>query len=429
MAKVIDVRVLELSGQAHREISGAIMSGILAAQSAATSAASTALGKVGPGGAAKGGGGLGAQILSAISSPAGLLAASFGKLAIAAGVAALAFKSVSLASPGTMERLNLAFEDTLAVVGQALVPAFEFMTSIIRTVGDVLASILPPASSLREIFQPIAEMFRSLMEALAPIAKFIQTVLTMALKALAIALQVLMLPIQFLVGIIKGLIGEEEKLASSVAAAVRNITFTTSDAFQKAAYTAAYKNSAGTGDGEYQSPLAGISDTLRGIGEDVGTLVRHFVGAGSVLGNLAGFGLYNKMSDKVNTELDRVKKAKTGGSGGSNLQEAMGFKVEGGQGKAQGGNIRESLGLGNGGGIAEALGLNLGNKTKAPESANSIREMLGLGAGGKGKESEKGKDDEEPTRIDYAPRTEAEAQREQIDQAKRRFHDGHPGGR
>src|SRR4051812_11413374 len=64
-------------------------------------------------GAASGGISAGQAIAAGASSPIGGLI----QLGVAAGIAAAALKAVSLASPGTIERLNIAFEDTLAVIG------------------------------------------------------------------------------------------------------------------------------------------------------------------------------------------------------------------------------------------------------------------------------------------------------------------------
>ncbi len=401
--KLFDVRVIELSGQAQSAISGAILAGIRAAQSASNQSGSAALGKINPAGSngagaggGIGGGKIGSFITTAASSPIGMLQS----LGIAGAAAAAALKTVSLAAPGVVERLNLAFEDTLAVIGQRLAPAFEALGMIIRFIGDVINSILPDASAMREGMGTVRDFLKSLGDAIAPIAKFIQTVLTVALKALGVALQVLMIPINFLVGIIQGLIGSEEKLASSVGAAVRNITFTTSDAFQKAAYTAAYKNSAGGG---IEETVGGISKTLSGIGADVKAIA-------------VKIGAVARLPATIQEGI-RI------GGGDSIAAQAAKDAIVPAEGKGE---------KGENGGIARGLGFNLGNKTKAPESANSIREMLGLGAGGKGKEPEPKKDDrftikQDGNEVTYEGLSPAQ-QREMLEISKRRFLDGHPRG-
>jgi hypothetical protein len=142
-------------------------------------------------------------------------------------------------------------------------------------VGDIFASILPPADSLRGILTPIVETFRELAEAFAPVLELIQNVLIVALKGLAIAVQVVLIPFKIIAEFIKGFIGAEEtKLKSSAGAAARNLSFTSSEAGAKQFYAAAYKT--GQGSGEYQSPLSGIKDTLDdilGVARDIGRIM------------------------------------------------------------------------------------------------------------------------------------------------------------
>lgn len=361
-SKVFDMRLMELSGQAHREVSGAIMSGILAAQDASKKTLQ----------------GLNQSIKDKDPKDQnqGLFGLSKAALSAAAGLAS--FHAVALASPGTMERFQLAINDTTAVVGRVLVPVVEFLTSIIRTVGDVLATILPPASTLREILQPIAQTFRSLMEALAPIITIIKNVLLVALKALAIAVQVVMIPINFLVGIIQGLIGSEEKLASSVGAAARNISFTSSDAAQKQAYAAIYKNSQGGG---MEGMVSGISKTLSDIGEDV-----------------------RAIAEKIGAA------ARTAATVG---RTAVGIGTLGASEGIRGVNNA----------IAGVNKITEAYKGKAPsEAATALGQAAAPGPFKYffGKKEEEKTEEETGGANDWMQRL--------IDQSKRRFHDGHPGG-
>lgn len=57
-------------------------------------------------------------------------------------------KFVSLSSPSTVIRFNLALRDTQAVIGQILTPVVERFTQIIRKLGDALASLSDPTKSM-----------------------------------------------------------------------------------------------------------------------------------------------------------------------------------------------------------------------------------------------------------------------------------------
>ncbi len=275
--KTADVRLVEISGQAQTALTSL------------TSAVTKGTGLGGGGGGGKGGG-VQAAIGEAASGPIGALNAALGPLAVAAGTVAVAFKAVSLASPGTMERLNLAFEDTLAVVGQFLVPVFEVLGSVIKTVGDVLATIMPPASSLREILQPIGDMFRELMEALTPVFVIIKDVLVVALKALAIAIQVVLLPFKLLAQIITTLFGgEQEKLKDSRGTAVRNISFTSQDAGLKSVYAAAYKS--GQAPGQDKANIPGWLEKIHSLLDTISKFVKGIAEKMSVKGMTEGVGL------------------------------------------------------------------------------------------------------------------------------------------
>jgi hypothetical protein len=275
---------------------------------------------------AAGGGGINtsAVVSQAASGPLGGLVA----LGVAAGAAAAALKAVSLAQPGVIQRLNIAFEDTLAVVGQALAPAFEALTSIIRTVGDVLATIMPPAGSLREILQPIADTFRELMEALAPVLTIIKDVLVVALKALAVAIQIVLLPFKLLASIISAIFGgEQERLKSSVGAAARNISFTNQESGAKSIYQAAFRS----GVGEDKANIPGWLEKIHGLLNTISAFVKGIAeklnvksaaeGIGVGVGGLGGVGIGKQggIEGMIDTKATRqaianeIKRDATGG--------------------------------------------------------------------------------------------------------------------
>src|SRR5262245_12484524 len=64
----------------------------------------------------------------------------------------VAFKAVSLASPGTIQRFNYALQDTIAVFGQRLAPVLEgVIIPGLRLLGDVFNTILPDAKDFKEV--------------------------------------------------------------------------------------------------------------------------------------------------------------------------------------------------------------------------------------------------------------------------------------
>src|SRR5579885_455223 len=96
----------------------------------------------GPGGGGIGGGlGLGLAAASGVVAAATLLAETITDAALA---------TVGKASPATMARMNMAWDDMLAVIGRALIPVVELLTAGFRLLGDFLASILPPTAEVRE---------------------------------------------------------------------------------------------------------------------------------------------------------------------------------------------------------------------------------------------------------------------------------------
>ena len=355
------------------------------------------LGAFGQAGGAKADAGVAGGSMGAI--PQAL--ASLGPAALAAGAGLIAFKSIALASPGAMERFTLVLEDMAAVVGQTLIPVVEFLTSIAKTFGDILATVLPPASSLREILEPISETFRQLAEALAPILDLIRNVLIVALKALAIAVQIVMIPFRILAEFIKGFLGmEDKKLKSSTGAAARSLSFTSADAGMKAIYASAYKTG---GQGGIETTVGGISETLSGIAADVGAIARKIGAAVSVLDPTAAVG--GGIGSKVLKDI-MEKDAAKGGAGKGNLFDFVGID------KPKPASGPEALGN-----LPFDKQFDLMNKTQ-----KRFADEINKSGGNVGAKREK--EMLEALRDIH----QNHWMRQKIDQAKRRAMDGHPGG-
>lgn len=149
-------------------------------------AIASALGRVALGGANMAGGGAGRAIgLSQLAGGLGQLARSAtGALGSVTGLASSItqkllgplehvrelFSSighlVGLFNPGIVAQFTLALNDTLAVLGSALVPVLQGMTVYVRSFGDALAKLLP---TLQPIFDSIGQFIASYAQGFVPI--------------------------------------------------------------------------------------------------------------------------------------------------------------------------------------------------------------------------------------------------------------------
>lgn len=151
-----------------------------------------------------------------------------------------AIQLAAKANPGVVKRLQIALDDTAAVVGHRLTPVVEVLTNIIRGLGDMLQTILPRTSEFRAALAPLGDAWNSLKEALLPIGVVIKTVfivglkiLTAQLKVAAAALNILLQPL-IQIGKFAGL-----NWKTSVGAAARPVTFTSPEDYAKEVYKAA----------------------------------------------------------------------------------------------------------------------------------------------------------------------------------------------
>lgn len=319
-------------------------------------------------------------------SNVGAAIGAIGPAAIAAAGGLAAMHAVSLASPGTMERFQIILNDTIAVIGQSLVPVIEVVGSILRTFGDVLKTVLPPASSLREILKPIGDAFRELAEALAPVFAIMKDVIIVNLKAMGVAIQILLLPIKMLAAVIKALLGEETRLADSRGAAVRNISFTTQEAGLRSVYQAAYRS--GT-DGEDKHTVPGWLQTIN-----------------ETLNKISGF--VKSIADKIGASKETIKTAAKWGAFGIVGMGAAWFGGGGKKDETDQGRKKDSDY------IADEIRRRAKQKEPigAREKDTLVREMI------------------EAFRREGKDKDDAAGEvRRLIEEARRRGIDGHPGGR
>lgn len=213
--------------------------------------------------------------------------AGLGTAAMGAVTGLIALRSVSLASPGAMEKFQIVMEDTAAVVGRTLTPILEIVTQAFKLIGDVLASILPSAGDMREALKPISDLFGAIREALAPIAPFIKDVLVVALKALGVVIEIILLPFKLLGKLISALFGgEDKKLKDSTGTAARNISFTSADAHAKSVYQAAFKSGA---PGQDKSSVPGWLEKIHGVLDWIGKVVSGIAGKMKVAKDILSF--------------------------------------------------------------------------------------------------------------------------------------------
>jgi hypothetical protein len=111
-----------------------------------------AKGKAPSGGKGGGAGALSIGGLAGVGLAAGGIDAIVGSLK---GFTDQMERFVAALSPAAVEQMNRAFADLNATIGQALLPAFEVMTDLVRHVGDALSA---PMRQLAPIFQQVAEI-------------------------------------------------------------------------------------------------------------------------------------------------------------------------------------------------------------------------------------------------------------------------------
>lgn len=124
---------------------------------------------------------------------AGAFAAVHGAMAGAAG-AAVAFGNsllsfISKANPAAMQRFQLAVNDLFATIGAALIPVFELLTALVRTVADAMTLMIPVGHQLAAALQPVFEL---LGEAIAKYIGFLAQVLKAIVPVFAVVIRVLM---------------------------------------------------------------------------------------------------------------------------------------------------------------------------------------------------------------------------------------------
>jgi len=67
---------------------------------------------------------------------------------------------VGALAPGALEQFNLAVTELMATVGQALLPAFEALTGVVRQIADAIAPLM---KALAPVLKELADIFSTLL--------------------------------------------------------------------------------------------------------------------------------------------------------------------------------------------------------------------------------------------------------------------------
>lgn len=233
----------------------------------------------GPGGA-----GVGAGMAAGGTAAAGAAAGAAGGpvgLAIVAAVAGIeGFKKAlsslvetltegaRLANPHAFTLLNIAMEDTMAVVGRTVVPLVQMFTQGMRGLGDILANILPNEFEVREAMagmsKSLGEMITAFKGVATEVGPVIREGLLLAIRELAAAFTIAaktsalfytqMRKIIRLLGL--GAPDEFQQQRSSAGAAARPTRFMGFEEYAKSIQAAGFMG------GGIQDPMNRVADGL-----------------------------------------------------------------------------------------------------------------------------------------------------------------------
>jgi hypothetical protein len=221
---------------------------------------------------------------------------------------------VGLFNPGVVTQFQIALNDTLAVLGSALLPVMQGITVYIRAFGDALATLLP---ALQPLFDAIGQYIANYAQGLVPIFQAAAPFIHLFAEAIGFLLEKLSLGVAFIQGVIAELInivanlfGLENKFkaASSAGFARRQTRVSTVAQFADDAFANSAKNIyAQQGGGKKpEALLEEIRDAMRG-GRELMQQIYEVVREGFLmLIRLAPGG--KDAADTYERELERQKK-------------------------------------------------------------------------------------------------------------------------
>jgi hypothetical protein len=84
---------------------------------------------------------------------------------------------VAKVNPGLVEKLELAFENIFAVIGQSLEPVLEAILPLIQKFGDFIATILPSQAAMNDYVEALKPLFDTLTDVMQKLGPYIHVVI------------------------------------------------------------------------------------------------------------------------------------------------------------------------------------------------------------------------------------------------------------
>lgn len=221
--------------------------------------------------------------LAAVTLATPVFAAAVGAVGVAMN------RIVAKANPAVAEQFNLALNDTLAVIGQALTPVLQVVTQLLRLFGDAIASFsgtLGSAlgdifSALVPIFEVFAEVFARVMGFVAEALKFVAPLIRIVAEGIRTIFDWIGRAVKFLLGLIGIELGDGPiRRGASTGAAVRQASHGSIESVIQKAQASAF--SLGTASGPNYAALTeqhtkdalgkldGLADRLEGLPDRIG---------------------------------------------------------------------------------------------------------------------------------------------------------------
>lgn len=210
--------------------------------------------------------GLGEAAGKAKSVFKGGMSGELGGLAVAAGAVGVAVAAatgaldkfldsmnyvasfVGVSSPAAIKRMNDAWDDMYAVIGNRLEPYLNAFTDGLRIMADFLQTILPSQKEVNEVMKEYQPMLRDIRELLGDIAPLIRDELTKVLQGGIIVVRKFSSAVKELIEVLRNIPGAEKYLGkagvhtplqSSIGMAARGGSIVSGDQLAQSAIIAA----------------------------------------------------------------------------------------------------------------------------------------------------------------------------------------------
>lgn len=221
---------------------------------------------------------------------------------------------VGLFNPAIVQQFSLALNDTLAVLGSALVPVMQGMTVYVRAFGDALVGLLPAIQPLFDaIGQYVAKFaqgFTPLLQAAAPFVELFAHAIAFLLEKLSIGVAFLQGVVAELLTMIANLFGLQNhfKAGNSAGFAARQTKVSSVQQFADDVFSSSARNvySRGGAEKKPEKLLEEIRDAMRGGREVVQKIAANVEAVWSII--KAGFDFLLKLTpqgQQLEREFDR----------------------------------------------------------------------------------------------------------------------------